>query len=175
MIAQIKRTRGADAPHPVTSVLAEIATEEITVELVDPQDEPRWNKLMRKHHYLKEYRMVGESLRYVAKQNGHWIALLGWSSAAFHLRPPRCLDRLDRRPAPSRTPLVACNARFVLLRPKAQSPNLASHLLSLNLQRLSAGLAGTLRPSASPWPKPMSIPNASKAPVTGPPIGSKSA
>ena len=34
--------------------------------------------------------------------------------------------------------LVACNARFALLTPKGRSPNLASHCLSLNLQRLSA-------------------------------------
>ena len=32
---------------------------------------------------------------------------------------------------------MACNARFALLTAKGQSPNLASHLLSLNLKRLS--------------------------------------
>lgn len=34
--------------------------------------------------------------------------------------------------------MLACNARFVLLQPKGQSPNLASQILSLNLKRLSA-------------------------------------
>ena len=59
----------------------------VAVVLVETEaEEARWNKLIRKHHYLKEHRMVGESLRYVAKQKGEWIALLGWSSAAFHLR-----------------------------------------------------------------------------------------
>ena len=73
--------------HLVTKTLAEITAQEITVELVDPEEEARWNKLIRQHHYLNEHRLVGESLRYVAQQNGQWIALLGWSSAAFHLGP----------------------------------------------------------------------------------------
>ena len=70
----------------VSEVLQEIASSELTLERVtDPKEEATWNKLVKKHHYLKEHRMVGESLRYVAKRNGKWIALLGWSSAAFHL------------------------------------------------------------------------------------------
>ena len=68
MIAQTKRARGTEPPHPVTTVLAEIAAEEITVELVPPEDEPRWNKLMRQHHYLGFKRIVGESRYYVASR-----------------------------------------------------------------------------------------------------------
>ena len=72
----------------VGEVLAEIARAELTLELViEPEDVARWNQLVRKHHYLKEHRLVGEFLRYVVKQGGEWIALLGWSSAAFQLRP----------------------------------------------------------------------------------------
>ena len=82
--------------HPVTSALRELAAIEVTVELIDPDQEARWNKLVRKHHYLKEDRMVGESLRYVAKQNGKWIGLLGWSSAAYHLDArDRCIGWTD--------------------------------------------------------------------------------
>ena len=68
-----------------------------------------------KYHYLKEHRMVGESLRYVAKLNGKWIALAGLVQRRF---PPPCarrLDWLDGFLRKSRRPLVACNARFVLL------------------------------------------------------------
>ncbi len=123
--------------HPVTKILEEIAAQQVTVELVGPEEEALWNKLIRKHHYLKEHRMVGESLRYVAKKNNQWIALLGWSSAAFHLSPrDGWIGWTDAQRNAGRH-LIACNARFALLTPKSQSPNLASHLLSLNLKRLS--------------------------------------
>src|SRR5664279_4121123 len=123
----------------VTEVLRETTTKAITVDLVNsPQEEDRWNKLIRKKHYLKEHRMVGESLRYVIKQDGEWIGLLGWSSAAFHLRPRDAWIGWTDAQRNAGRHLLACNARFALLTPKGQAPNLASHSLSLNLQRLSA-------------------------------------
>ena len=137
MICLPKPTGLSRPIHPVTKILEEIAAQQVTVELVGPEEEALWNKLIRKHHYLKEHRMVGESLRYVAKKNGQWIALLGWSSAAFHLSPrDGWIGWTDAQRNAGRH-LIACNARFALLTPKSQSPNLASHLLSLNLKRLS--------------------------------------
>jgi hypothetical protein len=135
--AQIKR--GSNGEHLVTKILRETAAEEVTVELVKSlEEETRWNKLIRKHHYLKEHRMVGESLRYVIQKNGEWIGLLGWSSAAFHLGPRDAWIGWTDAQRQAARHLVACNARFALLTPKGHSPNLASHCLSLNLQRLSA-------------------------------------
>ena len=92
MIAAREPARKASPSHLVSEILEELTRDEITLELATPEEEPQWNRLVRKHHYLKEDRLVGESLRYIAQQRGKWIALLGWSSAAFHLRP-----RLDRR------------------------------------------------------------------------------
>jgi len=105
--------------------------------ITDPKEVTRWNELVQKHHYLKAHRMVGESLRYVAKLNGRWVALLGWSSAAFHLRARDAWIGWTDSLRKSRRSLVACNARFVLLGPKAKSCNLASRILSLNLKCLS--------------------------------------
>jgi len=132
----IPRPKGAEL---VSDVLEEIASSEVTLELLsDPAEERKWDKLIKKHHYLKEHRMVGESLRYVAKQNGEWIALLGWSSAAFHLRARDAWIGWTDLLRKNRRQLVACNARFVLLGPKsATSCQLASQILSLNLLRLS--------------------------------------
>jgi hypothetical protein len=123
----------------VSEVLQELASSEVIIELVtDPEEEKEWNKLVKKHHYLKEHHMVGESLRYVAKQNGKWIALLGWSSAAFHLQARDAWIGWTDLLRKSRRHLVACNARFVLLGPKsATSCQAASQILSLNLGRLS--------------------------------------
>jgi Domain of unknown function (DUF4338)/DDE_Tnp_1-associated/Transposase DDE domain len=137
MIRLSKPTAVSARKHLVTEILEEMAAEQVTVELVSPEEEARWNKLIRKHHYLKEHRMVGESLRYVALQNGQWIALLGWSSAAFHLRPRDAWIGWNEAQRKAARHLIACNARFALLTPKKQSPNLASQILSLNLKRLS--------------------------------------
>ena len=122
----------------VNEVLQRVASNELTLELVtEPKEEARWNQQIQKHHYLKEYRMVGESLRYVAKLDGKWIALLGWSSAAFHLRARDAWIGWTDSLRQSRRSLVACNARFVLLGPKAKSCQFASQILRLNLNCLS--------------------------------------
>src|SRR3984893_14622683 len=123
--------------HPVTAALRAIRYTELSVELITPEEEGRWNKLVRKHHFLKEHRLVGESIRYVAKQNGQWIALLGWSSSAFHLQDRDGWIGWSDAQRQVRRHLVACNSRFLILQKKSQNPNAASQILSLNLQRLS--------------------------------------
>ncbi|MGC8494875.1 MAG: ISAs1 family transposase [Syntrophobacteraceae bacterium] len=96
-----------------------------------------WDRLMREHHYLGFRAMVGESLRYVALHQGQWLALLGWSAAAFSCKVrdqwigwPVCLQY-------SRLPLLVNNSRFLIL-PNLKIKNLASRILSLNLRRLSS-------------------------------------
>lgn len=139
MICPKQSARPSAPANLVSDILQEIWGEEPTLELIsEPADQARWDKLIRKHHYLKEHRMVGESLCYVAKLKGQWIALLGWSSAAFHLRARDAWIGWTDAQRKARRQLVACNARFVLLGPKSQAPNLASRILSLNLKRLSA-------------------------------------
>ncbi len=65
------------------------------------------------------------------------MALLGWSSAAFHLRPRDAWIGWSGAQRQAGRHLLACHARFVLLTSKGRSPNSASRLLSLNLKRLS--------------------------------------
>ena len=139
MTALAKAACPSKGAQLVSEVLQEIVSEEVTIELVIGLEEEReWNKLVKKYHYLKEHRMVGESLRYVAKRKGKTIALLGWSSAAFHLRARDAWIQWTDLQRQSRRPLVACNARFVLLGPKSpDSCQLASQILSLNAERLS--------------------------------------
>jgi hypothetical protein len=61
--------------------------EELQVCLILPYERTRWNKLVREHHYLKNALLVGEQLRYVVKDaKGTWLALVGWSAAAMHLK-----------------------------------------------------------------------------------------
>ena len=59
---------------------------QILVRLICPAEQARWDQLVSQHHYLKNARLVGERLCYVVEYQGQWLALLGWSAAAYHIR-----------------------------------------------------------------------------------------
>ena len=89
--------------------------EQIQVRLVRLEEEARWDELMSQHHYLKSARMVGEQLRYVAEYQGQWLALLGWSAAAYHLKGRDSWIGWNYSQRRGRLHLVANNARFCRL------------------------------------------------------------
>jgi hypothetical protein len=74
-------------------------------------------------------------LRYVAEARGQWIALLGWNSAAYHLKAREAWIGWSPAQRQKRLALVAQNSRFLIL-PGVSCPNLASRLLALCVQRL---------------------------------------
>lgn len=109
----------------------------LKVRLIFPEERIPWNDSMRKHHYLGFHSLIGESLRYVAVYQNHWLALIGWAAPAL-----RCKVRDQWIGWPDtlkniRLPLIANNSRFLIL-PHIRIPNLASKILSLNLARLSS-------------------------------------
>src|ERR1022692_1222271 len=55
--------------------------------LVEPTQQARWNRLVKERHYLRSASLVGEQCRYAVSYRGKWVALLGWSAAAWHLGP----------------------------------------------------------------------------------------
>lgn len=114
----------------------EAALSGVVVRLMRPQELRRWNRLMTRQHYLGNAHLVGETLRYVAERKGRWLALLGWSSAAYHLRERERHIGWSTAQRRSRLPLVACNARFLILR-GVSPPNLASQVLGVCTRRLS--------------------------------------
>ena len=113
-----------------------IPLREVQVRLVRPDEVPRWNALMRAHHYLGFRKMCGRRLRHVAVWRGRWLALLGWHAAALHCA---ARDRwigwtsLQRR---TRLFLIANNTRYLLLPGAAGTPRLASRVLGRSLARL---------------------------------------
>lgn len=117
----------ADEPIPLRDV---------RVRLVRPDEEPRFNALLREHHYLGFRKFCGRRLRHVAVLGERWLALLGWHAAALH-----CAARerwigwhtLQRR---QRLFLIVNNSRFLLLPDAAGTPHLASRVLGLSLRRL---------------------------------------
>jgi hypothetical protein len=111
---------------------------ETVVELIRPQEQGEWDRLISQHHYLKNAHLVGERLCYVAKYRGQWMALLGWSAAAYHIRARDQWIGWNNNQRRTRLSLVANNARFCLLSAAGKHPNLASRVLALNTARLSA-------------------------------------
>jgi len=80
---------------------------------------------------------VGEQLWYVAEVQGQWLALLGWSAAAYHLKGRDARIGWNETQRRARLSLLANNARFCLLTPAGAHPNLASYVMGQCLQRLS--------------------------------------
>ena len=74
----------------------------------------------------------------MAEYGGQWLALLGWSAAAYHIAARDQWIGWSDNQRRARLRLLANNARFCLLSGKGQYPNLASRAMALNLARLSA-------------------------------------
>jgi hypothetical protein len=111
---------------------------ELQVRLITGKERSRWNRLVRQHHYLKNADLVGEQLRYVVTDAaGHWLALLGWNAAAWHLKARDRWIGWSEEQRERRLPLIAQNSRFVILADRQQFPNLASRALALCASRLS--------------------------------------
>ena len=113
--------------------------DELQVNLVAPSQKKRWNQLVGQHHYLKSSNLVGEQLRYVVSDaRGRWLALLGWSAPAMHLKArDQSIEWTDEQ-RERRLHLLAQNSRYVILAERDQLPNLASRAMSLCLARLSS-------------------------------------
>lgn len=112
--------------------------EQVRVQLLSKKQLPRGQRELQKHHYLGSIQPVGERLFYVAVDaHGRWCAVLVFHAAAKHLRPRDQWIGWTSRQRQERLGLVVQNARFCLLG-KQRCPNLASRVLALCLQRLSA-------------------------------------
>ena len=111
--------------------------DQIVVRLVRPDERPRWDALVTEHHYLKNATLVGEQLCYVAESQGTWLALLGWSAPARHLRPRDAWLGWSHEQRQRRRHFLANNARFAILADPHQLPNLATRTLGLCCARLS--------------------------------------
>jgi len=111
--------------------------DQIVVRLVRPDERARWDALVAQHHYFKNATLVGEQLCYVAESQGTWLALLGWSAPARHLRPRDAWLGWAHAQRQRRRHFLANNARFVILADPHQLPNLATRTLGLCCARLS--------------------------------------
>jgi hypothetical protein len=125
-------------PHRLPDTTEQSILESLQVRLISPQEKARWNRLVCQHHYLKSADLVGEQLRYVITDGrGRWLALLGWSAAALHLKARDQSIEWSDLQRERRLHFLAQNSRFVILSDRQQWPNLASRGMSLCLKCLS--------------------------------------
>lgn len=123
--------------RPILTEAQQALLDGVQVRLLPPAARARFDELLSAQHYLKETRVVGEQLRYVAEYQGQWVALLLWSAAAYHLKLREAWIGWSPKQKQRRLPLIANNSRFLILE-GFHVPNLASRVMSRCLHRLSA-------------------------------------
>ena len=107
--------------------------DEVQVRLAEPQELPRIQSLLRRHHYLGSIRPVGERVFYVAvDKQGRWVGVLVFCAAARHLRHREQWIGWDHEQRRRRLALVVNHARYLLI-PHRTVPNLGSRVLKLAL------------------------------------------
>jgi hypothetical protein len=111
--------------------------EAVSVRLMEDSERERFDEELVTKHYLKSAEAVGRVLRYVAEYRGQWVALLVFSSPAFHIKLRDQWLRWSARQVKERRHLITQNARFLVLAAPGQWPNLASRVLKLAGERLA--------------------------------------
>jgi len=114
-----------------------ILLSELVVRPIREAERTRFDELLATKHYLKNARVVGRAVRYIAEYKGKWVALLVFNSAAYHLKAREHWLRWSARQVVQRRHLLAQNSRFLVLVPPARCPNLGSRVLSLACARLA--------------------------------------
>lgn len=103
---------------------------------VDSTDsESLWDHLVRSHHYLGYQNLIGHRLKYIAFMGQQPVAALSFSAPALKLAARDQYIGWSAAPKKNHLNHPASNSRFLIL-PWVKVPNLASHVLSLNIARL---------------------------------------
>jgi len=108
----------------------------VSVELVTGSGwEPLWDQLVRNYHYLGYQRLLGHRLKYLSFINNRPVAALSWSAPALKLAARDCFIGWSTEQRKRHLKQVAANSRFLVM-PWIRIPNMASHVLALNIARL---------------------------------------
>ena len=120
--------------RPITDQLHDFPA--VSVKLVSGSDlEPLWDRLVRDYHYLGYQNLLGHRLKYLAFTADRPVAALSWSAAALKLAARDCFIGWSQTQRKRHLKQLASNSRFLIL-PWVQIPNLASHVLALNIAQL---------------------------------------
>ena len=110
--------------------------QEVIIQPVQPNEQERFQTLMKAHHYLGALPKIGHTLWYVASYHNEWLALISFSAAAWKCAARDQWIGWSYRVQYDRLHLIANNSRFLIL-PDHHYPNLASRVLSLCERRIS--------------------------------------
>ena len=91
-------------------------------------EEPLFNSLIERYHYLGYTQPVGEHLKYLVYAVGRPIACLAWSSAPRHLGSRDRFIGWSAEARRNNIRFLAYNTRFLILH-WVEVPHLASHIL----------------------------------------------
>src|ERR1051325_567629 len=109
---------------------------DLTIRLTTESDLLRFNQLLAKEHYLQNPTVVGRVLRYIVEYRGEWVALIVFSSPAYHLKARDRWLKWSPREVQERRHWLAQNSRFLVLAGSVRWPNLGSRVLKLACDRL---------------------------------------
>ena len=99
-------------------------------------EEPLFNSLLDRYHYLGYAQPVGEHLKYLVYALGRPIACLAWSSAPRHLGPRDRFIGWSLEARRKNIRFLAYNTRYLIL-PFVEVEHMASHILGRMAQLLS--------------------------------------
>ncbi len=123
-------------PYRLPNVSEQVVLDELEVYEISGEDLPRFQSLLRRHHYLGGIKPVGERIYHVAVWRGQWLALLLFCAAARHLRHREKWIGWTEEQRRKRLGLITNNTRFLIL-PHCNYPNLATRAMRLSLARLA--------------------------------------
>jgi SRSO17 transposase len=97
--------------------------------------EPMWDQLVRRYHYLGCRKLLGRRLKYLAFSQDRPVAALSWSAPALKTRGRDEYIGWSESQRKAQLHRILNNSRFLIL-PWVRIPHLASHVLALNIRRL---------------------------------------
>jgi SRSO17 transposase len=98
--------------------------------------EPLWDRLVSNYHYLGYQNLLGHRLKYFAFIKDRPVAALSWSAPALKLAARDCFIGWSEDQRKHHLNQIASNSRFLVM-PWVRIPNLASHVMALNITRLT--------------------------------------
>ncbi|KLU62741.1 hypothetical protein CEB3_c09430 [Peptococcaceae bacterium CEB3] len=128
-------TAAGDPGDPITGSLRNLGPIQF-IRVTRSKQSRLWNELIARYHYLGYTRLPGAQIRYlIYAGSGTLLGAIGFSAAAWALRPRDELIGWDKEQRVKRLNLVVNNSRFLIL-PWVRVKNLASKILSLTAKRL---------------------------------------
>ena len=128
-------TSASDPGNSITDPLSALGTIQL-VRVTQLKASRLWNELIQRYHYLGYKPLPGAQIRYlIYTESGTLLGAIGFSAAAWALRPRDELIGWNREQRIQRLNRIVNNSRFLIL-PWIHVKNLASKVLALSVKQL---------------------------------------